>query len=742
VRVWPGAPYPLGATWDGTGTNFALFSEAAEQVELCLQDGDEPDGLAETRVALTEVDAFVWHGYLPDVAPGQRYGYRVHGPYDPARGHRCNPAKLLLDPYGKAINGEVRWNEAVFSYRFSDPAALNTTDSAPYMPTNVVINPFFDWGDDRAPRTPYHETVIYEAHVRGLTLRHPDVPAEQRGTYAGIAHPAIIEHLTRLGVTAVELMPVHQFVPEHNLQARGLTNYWGYNTIGFLAPHKAYSSSQQRGGQVGEFKAMVKALHAAGIEVILDVVYNHTAESDHRGPTLSFRGIDNAAYYRLRDDDPRYYVDYTGCGNSLNVRHPHALQLILDSLRYWILEMHVDGFRFDLASALARELHDVDRLSAFFDLVQQDPVVSQVKLIAEPWDVGEGGYQVGNFPPLWSEWNGKYRDTVRDFWRGQPYTLAEFASRLTGSSDLYETSGRRPVASINFGTCHDGFTLTDLVSYNRKHNDANGEDGADGTNDNRSWNCGAEGPTSDPVVRELRTRQRLNFLATLLCSQGVPMLLAGDELGRTQRGNNNAYCQDNETSWVDWQMAEDESSLLEFARGVAELRRNHPVFRRRRFFTGPADGAAGRPGDIAWFTPSGREMTDADWKIGYAKAMGVFLNGEAITEPDPRGERVRDETFLLLFSADSQPAQFTLPAEDFGHNWEVVLDTGAAGASEGARSPSDISGNGLPHPALPGSEAAAAAQLEPREHQARSTVMLAGRSMMVLRRIDDRAPAW
>jgi glycogen operon protein len=715
-----------------------LFSEAAEQVELCLLNGDEP-AHHETRVPLTEVDAFVWHGYLPDVAPGQRYGYRVHGPYDPARGHRCNPAKLLLDPYGKAINGEVRWNEAVFSYRFSDPAALSTVDSAPYMPANVVINPFFDWGDDRAPRTPYHETVIYEAHVRGLTLRHPDVPADQRGTYAGLAHPAVIEHLTRLGVTAVELMPVHQFVPEHNLQARGLTNYWGYNTIGFLAPHKGYSSSQQRGGQVGEFKAMVKALHAAGIEVILDVVYNHTAESDHRGPTLSFRGIDNAAYYRLRDDDPRYYVDYTGCGNSLNVRHPHALQLILDSLRYWILDMHVDGFRFDLASALARELHDVDRLSAFFDLVQQDPVVSQVKLIAEPWDVGEGGYQVGNFPPLWSEWNGKFRDTVRDFWRGQPYTLAEFASRLTGSSDLYETSGRRPVASINFVTCHDGFTLTDLVSYNRKHNDANGEDGADGTNDNRSWNCGAEGPTSDPAVRELRARQRLNFLATLLCSQGVPMLLAGDELGRTQRGNNNAYCQDNETSWVDWDMAGDETSLLEFARGVAELRRNHPVFRRRRFFTGPADGATGRPGDIAWFTPSGREMTDADWKTGYAKAMGVFLNGDAITEPDPRGERVRDETFLLLFSADSQPARFTLPAEDFGPSWEVVLDTGAAGPADGGPPATAISGNGLPHPALPGSEAAVAAQVEPREHAAGSTVMLAGRSMMVLRQAGEPA---
>ena len=714
-----------------------MFSEAAEQVELCLLNGDEAAQLNETRIALTEIDAFVWHGYLPDVAPGQRYGYRVHGPYDPSRGHRCNPAKLLLDPYGKAINGDVRWDEALFSYRFSEPSDLNTTDSAPYMPANVVINPFFDWGDDRAPRIPYHETVIYEAHVRGLTLRHPDVPAGQRGTYAGLAHPSVIEHLTRLGVTAVELMPVHHFVPEHNLQARGLTNYWGYNTIGFLAPHKAYSSSQQRGGQVGEFKAMVKALHAAGIEVILDVVYNHTAESGDQGPTLSFRGIDNAAYYRLRDDDRRYYVDYTGCGNSLNVRHPHALQLILDSLRYWILDMHVDGFRFDLASALARELHDVDRLSAFFDLVQQDPVVSQVKLIAEPWDVGEGGYQVGNFPPLWSEWNGKYRDTVRDFWRGQPYTLAEFASRLTGSSDLYETSGRRPVASINFVTCHDGFTLTDLVSYNRKHNDANGEDGADGTNDNRSWNCGAEGPTSDPAVLELRTRQRLNFLATLLCSQGVPMLLAGDELGRTQRGNNNAYCQDNETSWVDWHAAEDERSLLEFARGVAELRRKHPVFRRRRFFTGPGEGAMGQPGDIAWFTPSGREMTDADWKTGYAKAMGVFLNGDAITEPDPRGEPVRDETFLLLFSADSQPARFTLPAEDFGHTWEVVLDTGAADGRPAAAIPGDL----LPHPALPGSEAAVAAQVEPPEHQAGSTVMLAGRSMIVLRRTGESGTA-
>jgi isoamylase len=709
VRVWPGAPYPLGATWDGTGTNFALFSEVAEQVDLCLLSGEEDAELTETRIPLTEVDGFVWHGYLPDVGPSQRYGYRVHGPYDPGRGLRCNPAKLLLDPYGKAVSGEVRWHESLFGYRFTDPAQVNTADSAPYVPKNVVINPFFDWADDRAPRTPYHETVIYEAHVRGLTLRHPEVPADQRGSYAGLAHPAVIEHLTRLGVTAVELMPVHQFVPEHSLQARGLSNYWGYNTIGFLAPHRAYASSTQLGGQVGEFKGMVKELHAAGIEVILDVVYNHTAEADHRGPTLSFRGIDNTAYYRLRDDDPRYYVDYTGCGNSLNVRHPHALQLILDSLRYWILEMHVDGFRFDLASALARELHDVDRLSAFFDLVQQDPVVSQVKLIAEPWDVGEGGYQVGQFPPLWSEWNGKYRDAVRDFWRGQPDTLPEFASRLTGSSDLYETSGRRPVASVNFVTCHDGFTLMDLVSYNRKHNEANGEDNADGSNDNRSWNCGTEGPTSDPAINELRARQRRNFLATLLCSQGVPMLLAGDELGRTQRGNNNAYCQDNETSWVDWSTLDDQADLLEFARVVAELRRAHPVFRRRRFFVGPDTAAVDGVGDIAWFTPSGREMKDADWKTGYAKALGVFLNGAAITEPDPRGEPVRDDSFLLLFSADSQPVRFTLPGPKFGGSWVVVLDSGAA--------PS----------------------VDPREYGAGAEVLVAPRAMAVLRRGSEPA---
>jgi isoamylase len=710
MRLWPGTPYPLGATWDGAGTNFALFSEVAEGVELCLMD----DG-GENRVELTEVDGFVWHGYLPDTGPGQRYGYRVHGPYEPAKGHRCNPAKLLLDPYGKAVDGRVRWHEALFGYRFSDPLRINKTDSAPYMPTNVVINPFFDWGDDRPPRTPYHGTVIYEAHVRGLTLLHPDVPPEERGTYAGLAHPAVIEHLTRLGVTAVELMPVHQFVPEHELTERGLTNYWGYNTIAFLAPHNGYSSASAPGGQVGEFKAMVKALHDAGIEVILDVVYNHTAEGDHRGPTLSFRGIDNAAYYRLADEDKRYYIDYTGCGNSFNVRYPHALQLIMDSLRYWVLEAHVDGFRFDLASALARELHDVDRLSAFFDLVQQDPVVSQVKLIAEPWDVGEGGYQVGNFPPLWSEWNGKYRDTVRDFWRGQPSTLPEFASRLSGSSDLYETSGRRPVASINFVTCHDGFTLADLVSYDRKHNKANGEGGADGTDDNRSWNCGAEGPTADQAVRDLRARQRRNLLATLFCSQGVPMLLAGDELGRTQGGNNNAYCQDNEVSWVDWSLADSHADLLEFARELAVFRREHPVFRRRRFFRGgdSGDGLA----DIAWLTPSGREVADQDWKTPYARAMMVFLNGNAITEPGPRGEPVRDDTFLILLSANQDPVTFTLPGPGLGRCWAVTLDSAAGQAAEGS-----------------------AAEGGAAEHRPGGQIVLAGYSMMVLRRTDP-APA-
>jgi glycogen operon protein len=686
-EVWPGKPYPLGATWDGSGTNFALFSEAADRVELCLFEGAE-----ETRVNLAERDGFVWHAYLPGVAPGQRYGYRVHGPYDPATGHLCNPAKLLLDPYGKAVEGNVSWHRSLFSYELTDPDMLNTGDSAPYLPRNVVIDPRFDWGDDRPPRTPYHETVIYEAHVKGLTRLHPGIPEELRGTYAALGHPIMVDHLRELGITAVELMPVHQYVPEHAMVARGLTNYWGYNTIGFLAPHNGYGRTGNSGYEhVPEFKTMVKALHTAGIEVILDVVYNHTAEGDHLGPTLSFRGIDNAAYYRLRDDDKRYLLDYTGCGNSLNVRHPHALQLIMDSLRYWVLEMHVDGFRFDLASALARELHDVDRLSAFFDLVQQDPVISQVKLIAEPWDVGEGGYQVGNFPPLWTEWNGKYRDTVRDFWRGSYAAMPEFASRLTGSSDLYERNNRRPVASINFITCHDGFTLRDLVSYDDKHNEANGEGGRDGSDDNRSWNCGAEGPTANPEINALRERQRRNLLATLFLSQGVPMLLAGDELCRTQRGNNNAYCQDNEISWVHWDHSPGE---LEFVRRLVRLRRDHPVLRRRRFFEG------GLAGDITWLTPSAEPMIDGDWQAGYAKSLAVFLNGDAITEPDPCGRPVTDDSFLLLINAHSENLVFTLPGATFGERWEFALDTTLRSAGSGhapvkAHDPVEVVGRAL-----------------------------------------------
>ncbi|HEY8454930.1 MAG TPA: glycogen debranching protein GlgX [Actinopolymorphaceae bacterium] len=667
VEVWPGTPYPLGATFDGAGTNFALFSEVAEAVELCLFDADGQ----ETRVPLTEREASVWHGYLPRVGPGQRYGFRVYGPYDPANGHRCNPAKLLLDPYAKAIEGAVDWHESLFSYRFDDPEALNTLDSAPHTMKSIVVNPYFDWQDDRLPRHPYHETVIYEAHVKGLTINHPDIPEVIRGTYAGLASPPMIDHLQSLGVTAVELMPVHQFVHDSVLVQRGLSNYWGYNTIGFFAPHNAYAASGQRGEQVQEFKAMVRALHRAGIEVILDVVYNHTAEGDHRGPTLAFRGIDNAAYYRLVDHDRRYYMDTTGTGNSLLMRSPHVLQLIMDSLRYWVTEMHVDGFRFDLAATLARQFHEVDRLSAFFDLVQQDPIVSQVKLIAEPWDVGPGGYQVGNFPPVWTEWNGKYRDCVRDFWRGQPATLGEFAMRLTGSSDLYEKDGRKPYASINFITAHDGFTLHDLVSYNHKHNEANGEQNRDGTSDNRSWNCGVEGPTDDPSVIALRNRQRRNLLATLFLSQGVPMILHGDELGRTQRGNNNAYAQDNEISWVDW--ANADSDLLAFTRTVSQLRAEHPVFRRRRFFDGLGSGH--ELGDVAWLKPDGTHMTGRDWTAGFAKSLAVFLNGEAIREPGPQGERIVDDSFLLLFNASEDDLEFTLPGEQYGSAWEPVLDT-------------------------------------------------------------------
>ncbi|MFC5998216.1 glycogen debranching protein GlgX [Quadrisphaera sp. GCM10027208] len=672
MQIWPGHPYPLGATFDGTGTNFALFSEVAERVELCLIDDD----LTEERVELTEVDGFVWHCYLPGVHPGQRYGYRVHGPYAPDKGHRCNPAKLLLDPYAKAIEGQVDGDESLFSYRFDDPDELNDDDSLGHTMLSVVVNPFFDWGTDRPPRYEYHESVIYEAHVKGLTMTHPGVPEDIRGTYAGIGHPAMIDHLTALGITAIELMPVHQFVQDTHLRSKGLSNYWGYNTIGFFAPHNAYSSTGNRGQQVQEFKAMVKALHDAGIEVILDVVYNHTAEGNHLGPTLCFRGIDNAAYYRLVDGDEAHYFDTTGTGNSLLMRHPHVLQLIMDSLRYWVSEMHVDGFRFDLASSLARQFHEVDRLSAFFDLVQQDPVVSQVKLIAEPWDVGDGGYQVGNFPPLWTEWNGRYRDTVRDFWRGEPHTLAEFASRLTGSSDLYEQDGRRPIASINFVTAHDGFTLRDLVSYNEKHNEANGEGNADGESHNRSWNCGVEGETDDKKVLALRARQQRNFLTTLLLSQGVPMISHGDELGRTQRGNNNAYCQDNELAWVNWDLDDTQLELLEFTRRLVRLRREHPVFRRRRFFAGEAaHGGESELGEIAWLTPTGEPMADEDWTTWYARAVTVFLNGEAITEPDPRGQRIVDDSFLILFNAAPEAIEFRVPPEEFGAEWTVVLDT-------------------------------------------------------------------
>ncbi|MFC4114871.1 glycogen debranching protein GlgX [Nonomuraea zeae] len=666
IEIWPGDPYPLGATYDGAGTNFSLYTEVADAVELCLFDEEN----VESRVSLSEVDGFIWHGYLPGIGPGQRYGYRVHGPYDPARGLRCNPAKLLLDPYAMAIEGGVKWHEAVYGYRFGQPDTRNDADSAPYVPRSIVINPFFGWGHDRPPATPYHDTVIYEAHVRGLTISHPKIPRHLRGTYAGLAHPEILDHLTKLGVTALELMPVHQFVTDHILEQRGLSNYWGYNSIGFFAPHNRYSSQGQRGGQVLEFKAMVRGLHEAGIEVILDVVYNHTAEGNHLGPTLGFRGIDNPDYYRLVEGDKRYYMDTTGTGNSLLMRSPHVLQMIMDSLRYWVIEMHVDGFRFDLASTLARELHEVDRLSSFFDLVQQDPVLSQVKLIAEPWDVGPGGYQVGNFPSRWTEWNGRYRDTIRDLWRGQAATLPEFGSRFTGSSDLYQDDSRRPAASINFVTCHDGFTLQDLVSYNNKHNEANKEGNRDGTDDNRSWNCGEEGPAGINI-ESLREQQKRNFLTTLFLSQGVPMLSHGDELGRTQRGNNNGYCQDNDLTWVDWSDVRENWLLLEFTQSLAELRKKHPVFRRRRFFYGkPVRGLS----DIAWLTPSGEEMTDSDWNVGYAKSLAVFLNGDAITEPDRRGRPIRDDSFLLLFNAHYDTIKFQIP-KDYGEMWHTEIDT-------------------------------------------------------------------
>ena len=662
-ETWPGEPFPLGATYDGFGTNFSLFSEVADAVTLCLFD-DEGN---EEQIELTEVDAYCWHEYLPSVGPGQRYGYRVHGPWEPSEGLRCNPNKLLLDPYAKAVTGTVDWGEAVFGYRWDDHSARNDLDSAGHVPFGVVHSPFFDWGDDRPLHIPLHETVIYEAHVKGLTARHPDVPEWERGTYRGLSHPAVIDHLTSLGVTTLELLPIHQFIHDGHLVEKGLRNYWGYNTIGFFAPHNEYSATHSLGEQVQEFKAMVRTMHEAGIEVILDVVYNHTAEGNHLGPTLSFRGIDNPSYYRLVPDDRQHYYDTTGTGNSLNMAHPHALQLIMDSLRYWVTECHVDGFRFDLAATLARQFHEVDRLSAFFDLVHQDPVVSAVKLIAEPWDLGEGGYQVGNFPPLWSEWNGEFRDTVRDHWRGESHTVPELASRLTGSSDLYSAQTRSPVASINFITAHDGFTLADLVSYNEKHNDANGEDNQDGESHNRSWNCGVEGPTDDPEVLALRARQQRNQLAVLLLSQGVPMLLGGDEIGRTQQGNNNAYCQDNELSWFDWDSADEE--LLAFTRRCIAIRREHPVLRRRRWFQGqPIRGSV----DIEWYRKDGTPMKDEDWDSS-SRSIGLYLDGRGIRSRDPRGRAIVDDSFLLLLSAEPDPSEWKLPQLD--GSWVVELDS-------------------------------------------------------------------
>ncbi len=676
MRTRPGRPYPLGATWDGAGVNFALFSEHATGVELCLFDPADPAREAE-RLPVRERTDQVWHVYLPEARPGLLYAYRVHGPWKPAAGHRFNPAKALLDPYARAIAGPVRWHEALFDYRgdgASDALAADDQDSAPYLPKCVVADPAFSWDDDRLPRTPWHQTVIYEVHVKGFTARHPEVAPELRGTYAGLASPAAVAHLQRLGITAVELLPVHHSVTEKHLADRGLSNYWGYNSIGYFAPDSRYASAGPRGEQVAEFKAMVKTLHAAGIEVILDVVYNHTAEGGHLGPTLCFRGIDNDAYYRLDADDRRRYVDYTGCGNTLNMTHPRALQLIMDSLRYWVLEMHVDGFRFDLAAALARELHDVDRLSSFFDVIHQDPVISQVKLIAEPWDLGEGGYQVGNFPAGWAEWNGRYRDTIRRYWKGDRGMVAELGYRLTGSSDLYERDGRRPYASINFVTCHDGFTLTDLVAYGAKHNLANGEANADGADENFSWNCGVEGPTDDSKITALRERQMRNFLTTLLLSQGIPMLLGGDEQGRTQQGNNNAYCQDTELSWFAWPPSPLGQRLLEFTRGLIRLRLDNPVFHRRTFFQGRRiHGSAVK--DLSWFRPDGKEMTEEEWNNDFGRCVGLRLAGNAIEEEDDMGEPIAGDTFLVLLNAHHEPVPFKLPAHEARVRWECVLDT-------------------------------------------------------------------
>lgn len=675
IAIWPGRVYPLGSDWDGKGTNFALYSENATGVELCLFDREDK----ETRVELTEVSNFVWHGYLPGISPGQRYGFRVHGPWAPEEGHRFNPNKLLIDPYGKAIDGEVGNGPELFAYSWDSPEedlSFSDLDDAHLVPKSVVIDESFDWGGDKLLRIPWHETVIYETHVKGFTKLHPDIPENLRGTYAGMAHPAAIAHLQRLGITAVELMPIHHYLsqPGHLID-KGLKNYWGYDSINYFAPFSGYSASGTLGGQVKEFKELVKALHSAGIEVILDVVYNHTGEGNHQGPNLTLRGIDNVTYYRLVEDDPRYYMDYTGCGNSLNVRHAQVLKLIMDSLRYWVTHMHVDGFRFDLASALARELYEVDSLAAFFDIIHQDPTLAGVKLIAEPWDIGEGGYQVGNFPVLWSEWNGKYRDTMRDYWRGEESGLGEFAYRFTGSPDLYfQTNGRQPNASINFITAHDGFTLNDLVSYNEKHNEANGENSMDGESHNRSWNCGAEGETDDPEVLRLREQQRRNMLTTLILSQGIPMLLGGDEMGRSQKGNNNGYCQDSEISWFNWDLVEGNEELLNFTRELIFFRRQHPVFRRRKWFQGQSIRGKGIS-DIAWFNPDGTEMSDEEWDIGYAKSIGVFLDGGQIPSPGPQGQRISDDSFLLFFNAHYEMIEFAVPDGLSTKEWTVVIDT-------------------------------------------------------------------
>jgi len=670
TKINTGSPYPLGATYDGEGVNFALFSENAEAVELYLYDSSNQQEIEKFKI--TEKTHQVWHIYVSGIKPGQLYGYRVHGPYDPAQGHRFNPHKLLIDPYAKAISGVVQWNDALFAYNIGeDDLSLDTTDSAPFVPKSVVIDGHFDWGDDHPPRIPMHQSVIYETHVKGFTATHPEIPEEIRGTYAALAHPVTINYLKELGITAIELLPIHHFITDRHLQDKGLTNYWGYNSVGFFAPDVRYSASGTHGEQVVEFKEMVKALHGAGIEVILDVVYNHTGEGNEMGPTLSFRGIDNASYYRLAED-PRYYMDFTGTGNTLNTRQPNVLRLIMDSLRYWVQEMHVDGFRFDLASALARELHDVDKLSSFFDVIHQDPVISQVKLIAEPWDIGEGGYQVGEFPAGWAEWNGKYRDCIRDYWIGVDSMIAEFANRLTGSSDLYRGDNRTPSASINFITAHDGFTLHDLVSYNEKHNEANGEDNKDGESHNRSWNCGAEGPTDDSTVNNLREKQKRNMLVTLFLSQGVPMLVAGDEQGRTQQGNNNAYCQDNEISWLNWDNVD--VSLLDFTKKLIHFRREHPVFCRRKWFQGlPIRGTGVE--DIVWFLPDASEMDDHHWQEDYARSLAVFLNGAGIRSVDTDGKKIVDANFYLIFNAYWEDVTYTLPGENYGAGWFKILDT-------------------------------------------------------------------